>query len=161
MTINANQYLGDVCQRLADICATVSGINSTYATIPRLIVMSELPSVIVFPLAGTMKRMGGDRIMETRSFQVHLYFANAESGAEGERQNDYYNSNLLDLVNIQLWSRPQLELNDSGLVIASRVLGDDGIQMLQYPFNSNNAKHFIGSIINLQTDRTYSAPIVR
>jgi len=132
MTVPTGQYTGDIADRLCAIFDTVTGIKRTFPTTPRQLRDPDLPSIVVRPINATYTRNASNRMDELRQWEIYLFLAKITQGTEGEKQQTLYDTNLIDLVSQMIFARPQLQLNDDGLVINVVLNNDDGVQTITF-----------------------------
>ena len=89
---------------------------------------------------------------DTRIYNIEVYLIEATGGVEFEREESALSFSYFDSIPQELKARPRLELADGGLGIECRLLGDAGLQLLQYPVNSEH--FYLGFIFRIEVTRS-------
>lgn len=123
--------------RIAAMAALIPGIQTAFASIPRVVQDAELPAVVIFPGEATydVDTFGDNDVVETRLYRILFLIQKAAYGTETQAQvaiEPFFNT-----IRDYFLARPGLELTGATLpqvvVYDSVMLGDSGYQIIGYP----------------------------
>lgn len=129
---------------------TVTGVETFFDNIPRVLQVAQLPALVVFPGAAVLESLGSDGdalvVQEARLYELVLYVAQANLGTEGQGEiecDPYFQS-----MERAFLARPGLELPSEGneqtySCLQSTLLGDGGLQSGPYPVSGQDGPEYL------------------
>jgi hypothetical protein len=124
--------------QLASFCALISGVTTSFGSIPRVVQDADLPAIVILPGRAVydQTQTGENDVVEDRIYQVMLLVKLALQGTENQVMTEVLP--FFQTVRDYFLARPGMEVdkanNPTGNVVYhSELLGDSGFQIIPYP----------------------------
>lgn len=145
--------------RIIAILELITDLTVVHETVPRALNDADLPSALVIPQQLTRTRQAGDNVHEDRRYSIQVMLRNARGGISGEAESAIYALDIFEDIYSQFDGRQRLELDDSGIAVKALLVGDSGLQLLQYPQGSDN--FYLGIVFTLSVESVFRTSMKR